>query len=195
MFADVMGREGRRVKSWTLPFLASAMWAPYRQPASRKAGHTVVGVDLNEGKVELINAGKSPVIERGVDRMIAQAVAEGRLRATTDPSAAIRDSELALVCVGTPSRGNGDLDLSHVRRVCEDIAEALRDEGRIRRNRHPQHRPAGHAPQYGHPDAGRRIRKEGRARFRCGLLPGVSKGKHRSRRLLPSAKNRDRSQR
>ena len=91
-----------------------------------KAGHTVVGVDLNEGKVELINAGKSPVFERGVDQMIAQAVAEGRLRATTDPRAAICDSELALVCVGTPSRGNGDLDLSHVRRVCRDIAEALR---------------------------------------------------------------------
>ena len=76
--------------------------------------------------MEVINAGKSPVIERGVDLMIAQAVAEGRLRATTDPRMAIRDSELALVCVGTPSRGNGDLDLSHVRRVCRDLAEALR---------------------------------------------------------------------
>ena len=111
-----------------------------------KAGHTVVGVDLNEGKVEVINAGKSPVIERGVCLMIAQEVAEGtsslrmdrtaktaktssdegRLRATTDPRMAIRDSELALVCVGTPSHGNGDLDLSHVRRVCRDLAEALR---------------------------------------------------------------------
>jgi GDP-mannose 6-dehydrogenase len=63
--------------------------------------------------------------------MIASAVAEGRLRATTDHRAAIRESELAIVCVGTPSRGNGDLDLTYVRRVCEDIAEVLREKDRF----------------------------------------------------------------
>ena len=171
------------------------MWAPYRQPASSKAGHTVVGVDLNEGKVELINAGKSPVVERGVDQMIAQAVAEGRLRATTDPRTAICDSELALVCVGTPSRGNGDLDLSHVRRVCRDLAEALRTKvgfvaivirstilpGTLRNTIIPTLEGG--------------IRKKGGTRFRCRLLSRVSKGKYRSRRLLPSTKNRDSSQR
>lgn len=93
-----------------------------------RAGHSVVGVDSNEGKADLINAGKSPVVEKDVDQMIASAVAEGRLRATTDHRAAIRASELAIVCVGTPSRGNGDLDLSHVRRVCEDMALVLRDK-------------------------------------------------------------------
>jgi GDP-mannose 6-dehydrogenase len=90
------------------------------------AGHTVVGVDSNEAKAALINAGRSPVVEKGVDEMIAAAVAEGRLRATTDHRAAIRASEVAIVCVGTPSRGNGDLDLTHVRRVCTDIARVLR---------------------------------------------------------------------
>jgi GDP-mannose 6-dehydrogenase len=94
-----------------------------------KAGHTVVGVDSNEGKADLINAGRSPVVEKDVDGMIASAVAEGRLRATTDHRAAIRESELAIICVGTPSRGNGDLDLSHVGRVCQDMAEVLRDKG------------------------------------------------------------------
>jgi GDP-mannose 6-dehydrogenase len=89
-------------------------------------GHKVLGVDSNAGKVELINAGRSPVVEKGVDEMIAAAVAGGRLRATTDHRAAIRESELALVCVGTPSRGNGDLDLTHVRRACTDIAEVMR---------------------------------------------------------------------
>jgi GDP-mannose 6-dehydrogenase len=93
-----------------------------------RAGHTVVGVDSNEGKAELINAGKSPVVEKDVDEMIAAAVAEGQLRATTDHRAAIRDSELAIVCVGTPSRGNGDLDLTYIERVCADIALALRDK-------------------------------------------------------------------
>jgi GDP-mannose 6-dehydrogenase len=92
------------------------------------AGHTVVGVDSNPGKADLINAGRSPVVEKDLDKMIAAAVAEGRLRATTDHRAAICESELAIVCVGTPSRGNGDLDLAHVRRVCEDIALVLRDK-------------------------------------------------------------------
>ncbi|MGH6913683.1 MAG: nucleotide sugar dehydrogenase, partial [Geminicoccales bacterium] len=91
-----------------------------------RAGHAVIGVDSNASKAELINAGKSPVVEKDVDEMIASAVAEGRLRATTDHRAAIRESELAIVCVGTPSRGNGDLDLTHVRRVCQDIADVLR---------------------------------------------------------------------
>jgi GDP-mannose 6-dehydrogenase len=93
-----------------------------------KAGHTVVGVDSNAGKAELINAGRSPVVEKDVDGMIAAAVAEGRLRASTDHRAAILESELAIVCVGTPSNGNGDLDLTYVRRVCQDIGEALREK-------------------------------------------------------------------
>jgi GDP-mannose 6-dehydrogenase len=91
-------------------------------------GHDVVGIDSNAGKAELINHGKSPVVEKDLAGMIAQAVAAGRLRATTDPRAAIGDSELALICVGTPSRGNGDLDLRYVRRVCEEIGEALRSK-------------------------------------------------------------------
>jgi GDP-mannose 6-dehydrogenase len=93
-----------------------------------EAGHAVVGVDSNPAKADLINAGRSPVIEPGVDQMIAAAVAAGRLRATTGPGAAIREAELAIVCVGTPSRANGDLDLSHVKGVCEDIAPVLRDK-------------------------------------------------------------------
>jgi GDP-mannose 6-dehydrogenase len=93
-----------------------------------QTGHTVIGVDSNESKVDLINAGRSPVVETGVEEMIASAVAAGRLRAMTDHRAAIQASELAIVCVGTPSRGNGDLDLTHVRRVCEDIAGVLREK-------------------------------------------------------------------
>ena len=93
-----------------------------------KAGHTVIGVDSNEAKAALINAGQSPVVEKDLDQMIAAGVAEGRLRATTDHRAAIGQCALAIVCVGTPSRANGDLDLSYVRRVCEDIALVLRDK-------------------------------------------------------------------
>jgi GDP-mannose 6-dehydrogenase len=89
-------------------------------------GHSVVGVDKNDTKVGLIQAGKSPIVEAGVDELIAAAHQEGRLGATTDSAQAVRDSELSLVCVGTPSESNGNLNLEYVRRVCEEIGDVLR---------------------------------------------------------------------
>jgi len=93
-----------------------------------KEGHRVIGVDANAAKVELINQGKSPVVEKDVDAMMESGVAAGTLRATTDSAAAVRDSDMAIVCVGTPSSPNGNLDLSYVQRVCEEIGAALRDK-------------------------------------------------------------------
>jgi GDP-mannose 6-dehydrogenase len=90
-------------------------------------GHEVVGVDPQRSKVDLINSGASPIIERDIGDMIAKAVAEGRLRATTDVDEAVRHTDLSLVCVGTPSLGNGHIDLRFVKRVCEQIGEALRE--------------------------------------------------------------------
>ncbi|MEO8718019.1 MAG: nucleotide sugar dehydrogenase [Burkholderiales bacterium] len=89
-------------------------------------GHQVLGVDPELRKVDLINAGKSPIIEKDIGGIIAAQVAAGRLAASVDAIAAVRRSDLVLVCVGTPSRGNGDIDLTYVRRVCEQIGEALR---------------------------------------------------------------------
>ncbi len=91
-------------------------------------GHRVIGVDPNPTKVELINAGKTPVIEAGVGEMIAEAVDAGRLSALSDGARAVAESDLSLVCVGTPSQANGSLDLNYVRRVCEEIGAALRDK-------------------------------------------------------------------
>jgi GDP-mannose 6-dehydrogenase len=88
-------------------------------------GHTVLGVDPVNTKVALINSGRSPVVEAEIDEIITIAVKEGRLRATHDPAAAIRDTELSFVCVGTPSQPNGNLDLRYIRRICEQIGEAL----------------------------------------------------------------------
>ena len=90
-------------------------------------GHAVIGVDKNTTKVDLINRGCSPIIETGVDDIIRTATEEGRLRATTATADAIRDSEISLVCVGTPSEHNGSLKLDFVRKVCEEIGTALRD--------------------------------------------------------------------
>jgi GDP-mannose 6-dehydrogenase len=90
-------------------------------------GHAVIGVDKNTTKVDLINRGCSPIIETGVDDIIRDAANDGRLRATTATAEAIRDSEISLVCVGTPSEHNGSLKLDFVRKVCEEIGTALRD--------------------------------------------------------------------
>ena len=89
-------------------------------------GHEVIGVDPEPRKVDLINAGRTPVIEKDIGEIIEEQVVAGRLRATTDVAAAIGNSDLLLVCVGTPSMPNGGIDLKYVRRVCEQIGTALR---------------------------------------------------------------------
>jgi len=91
-----------------------------------RAGHEVIGIDAEPRKVELVNSGKSPIIEKELDQVIAQQVEAGRLSATTEVTVAIQQSDVILVCVGTPSRSNGDIELRHVRRVCEQIGAALR---------------------------------------------------------------------
>jgi GDP-mannose 6-dehydrogenase len=93
-----------------------------------RAGHRVVGVDVNPLKIDILNSGQSPIVERDVGAFIMEAVVAGRLRATLDPREAVLDSEVSLVCVGTPSRANGSLDLAHVWKVAEQIGTALRDK-------------------------------------------------------------------
>ncbi len=90
-----------------------------------REGHEVIGVDVNPTKVEIINQGKSPIVEPGVGELIGEMVATGRLRATTDAGAAVGASTMSLVCVGTPSNSNGSLNLTYVKRVCAEIGAAL----------------------------------------------------------------------
>ena len=89
-------------------------------------GHEVVGVDPVPTKVELINRGQSPIIETEIGEIIAATSKAGRLRATSDTIEAIRETGLSFVCVGTPSQANGNLDLRYIRRICEQIGEALK---------------------------------------------------------------------
>jgi GDP-mannose 6-dehydrogenase len=91
-------------------------------------GHTVVGVDVNADKVASLNEGRSPIVEKGLDELIRDNTANGRLRATTSTADAVRDTELSLICVGTPSRKNGSLDLTYLERVAEQIGAALKDK-------------------------------------------------------------------
>jgi GDP-mannose 6-dehydrogenase len=97
-----------------------------------KDGHEVIGVDPVRTKVDLINSGRSPIIEAEIDEIIAEGVKTGRLRATDNQDEAINQTELSFVCVGTPSQANGNLDLTYIRRVCELIGTALKNK----RNRH-----------------------------------------------------------
>jgi GDP-mannose 6-dehydrogenase len=89
-------------------------------------GHQVVGVDAVPTKVDLINEGRSPIIEADISELIEATVKAGQLRATCDQEEAVHTTELSFVCVGTPSQGNGNLDLTFIRRVCEQIGKALR---------------------------------------------------------------------
>jgi len=95
-------------------------------------GHDVLGVDISPTKLDALRDGRSPVGEPGMDQLVASAVAAGRLRVEADVKRAIAETDLSLVCVGTPSRPNGSLDLGHVESVAEEIGAALAQ------------RPAGH---------------------------------------------------
>ncbi len=91
-------------------------------------GHEVVGVDVNPEKVGAINEGRSPIVEPGLDALLKQGADGNKLRATTDTNEAVRETDLSLICVGTPSRKNGSLDLTYLERVCEQIGDAIRDK-------------------------------------------------------------------
>lgn len=88
-------------------------------------GHRVTGVDTNPVKVDLVNDGRSPVAEPGIGDMVSTASADGTLTATSDAAEAVANSDIALLCVGTPSRSNGDIDLGYLENVSKNIGTAL----------------------------------------------------------------------
>ncbi|MDH4869483.1 GDP-mannose 6-dehydrogenase [Pseudomonas sp. BN515] len=91
-------------------------------------GHEVIGVDVSQTKIDLINNGKSPIVEPGLEELLQQGVKTGRLRGTTDVAGAVRDTQVSFICVGTPSKKNGDLSLDYIEGVCREIGFALRDK-------------------------------------------------------------------
>jgi GDP-mannose 6-dehydrogenase len=87
--------------------------------------HSVIGVDVSPTKVDLINKGVSPIVEPGLEELLGKAVLSGNLRGTTDAVEAIENSDITMICVGTPSKSSGDLDLRYIEAVCQDIGKAL----------------------------------------------------------------------
>ena len=92
-------------------------------------GNEVIGVDPVKTKVDLVREGRSPIIEAEIGEIIASTTEAGHLRATSDHGQAIRETEVSFICVGTPSDTNGKLDLRYIRRVCQEIGEALKEKG------------------------------------------------------------------
>jgi GDP-mannose 6-dehydrogenase len=91
-------------------------------------GHEVVGVDVSQAKIDLINGGKSPIVEPGLGELLEEGIRKGLLRGTTDFAEAIRATDLSMICVGTPSKKNGDLELHYIESVCREIGFVLRDK-------------------------------------------------------------------
>lgn len=93
-----------------------------------KSGHEVIAVDIDQVKVDCINDGRSPIIEPELDEIIAKGQKEGKLSATTDITDAINKTEISLICVGTPSREDGSLQLDYVEDVCQKIGSVLKNK-------------------------------------------------------------------
>jgi GDP-mannose 6-dehydrogenase len=89
-------------------------------------GSSVIGVDLSASKVQQLGSGQSPIIEPGINDIVSKAHSAGTLRATTDSAAAVMQTDISFLCVGTPSLRSGKLDLGHVEPVCREIGQALK---------------------------------------------------------------------
>lgn len=91
-------------------------------------GYKVIGVDVSRAKVELMDSGRSPIVEARVADLIAEANRGCRLHATTDATQAVLETDISFVCVGTPSLRNGKLDLRHIEDVARQIGAAIRQK-------------------------------------------------------------------
>ena len=98
-----------------------------------REGHEVIGVDVNPLKAKMINDGQSPIVEKDLDVVLQEALenkkhGKGSLSATTDAAQAVRDTEVSMICVGTPSLNNGNLNLEHVLKCAGEIAEGVKEK-------------------------------------------------------------------
>lgn len=91
-------------------------------------GHSVIGVDISDFKVDLINSGKPTIVEKDIDELISKYHKAGSITATTDYNIAVKGSEVAFICVGTPSLPTGQLNLNHVFKTAEQIGEGLKEK-------------------------------------------------------------------
>lgn len=113
----------RSISIFGLGYVGSVMAACFAHKGNR-----VVGVDVNPDKVAAINSGHTPIIEERMEALVAEGFAAERLRATANVAAAVEETEISFICVGTPSQTNGKLDLGHVEHVSREIGQALKQK-------------------------------------------------------------------
>ena len=94
--------------------------------ALSRRGNDVIGIDVNGQKVGAINRGDAPILEKGLSELIADRVRDGKLRATTNGAEAVEETELSLICVGTPARKNGSFDYSHLLSAVREVGEGIK---------------------------------------------------------------------
>lgn len=90
-------------------------------------GHRVIGIDVTSSKVDMVNSGETPIIEEHIGDLVKENVKNGRLSATQDIVDALHNADMAIVCVGTPSRRDGSLNQEYVRQVVAQIGEQLKE--------------------------------------------------------------------
>ena len=100
--------------------------------------HQVAGIDSSAAKVESIRQRRAPFYEPGLEAIIEETVSTGRLTATSDLVEALQDADVALLCVGTPSENNGNLDLQYIRRVATEIGDHLEGRAKPRERKSPK---------------------------------------------------------
>lgn len=116
-------QTGRAISVFGLGYVGSVTAA-----CCASLGFRVTGVDVHPGKVAKLASGEPPIAEPGLDTLLREQHALGRIFASTDSAAAVRDTDLSIVCVGTPSLPSGALDLSHVESVTRQIEAAIRSK-------------------------------------------------------------------
>ena len=91
-------------------------------------GHKVICVDVIQEKVDQINQGITPIYEKDLDNLLKEVIEKETLQATTDIKRAILSSELSMICVGTPTADDGSIDLTYIKKVSEDVGQALKEK-------------------------------------------------------------------
>lgn len=91
-------------------------------------GHKMIGVDVSDVKVNLINSGKPTIVEKDIEELIAKGYAEGRISATKNYKEAVKNTDISFICVGTPSADNGHLNLNYIYQTAKEIGEALKEK-------------------------------------------------------------------
>jgi GDP-mannose 6-dehydrogenase len=94
-------------------------------------GHNIIGVDIDELKVRMLDEGLSPIVEKDVPELLATAKNQGLLSATTKVNVAMENTEVSIICVGTPGRANGSLNTEFIEKVCEQIGTCLKQKSAV----------------------------------------------------------------